>query len=68
MIAAHLAKRHAEYSSALVLIAGALFRFGLIAGWVALIGAGIVVTAEEVFARRVSARSERAGETALSRS
>jgi hypothetical protein len=68
VIAAHLARRHAEYSSVLVLLAGALFGFGLITGWVALTGAGIVVTAEEVFARRVSARSERAGEAALGRS
>lgn len=68
MIATHLAKHHAEYGWALVILAGALFGFGLIAGWVALCSAGIVVTAEEVFVRRVSARSERVGEMALGRS
>ncbi len=67
MIATHLAKRHAEYGLALVILAGALFGFGLIAGWVALCSAGIVVTAEEVFARRTAAQSERA-ELALGRS
>jgi len=51
-----------------VILAGALFGFGLIAGWVALCGAGIVVTAEEVFARRAAAQSERAGEMAFGRS
>jgi Zn-dependent protease with chaperone function len=66
VIAAHLAKRHAEYSSVLVLIAGALFSFGLIAGWLALAGGGIVVTAEEVFARRASAQPRRAGRAAVS--
>jgi hypothetical protein len=68
VIAAHLVKRHAEYSSALVLLAGVLFGFGLIDGWVALGSAGIIVTVEEIFARRASARSEHAGETALGRS
>jgi Zn-dependent protease with chaperone function len=68
VIAAHLARRHAEYSSVLVLLAGVLFGFGLIAGWVALCGAGIVLTAEEVFARRTSLESEQARETALGRS
>jgi hypothetical protein len=68
VIAAHLARRHAEYSSVLVLLSGVLFGFGLIAGWVALAGAGVVVTAEEVFARRAAIRSERVGEMALGRS
>lgn len=56
MVEAHLARRHVEYGWALVVLAGALFGLGLIAGWVALCGAGIVVTAEEVFARRISAQ------------
>jgi hypothetical protein len=68
VIAAHLARRHADYGSAFVLIAGVLFGFGLIAGWVALCSAGIVVTAQEVFTRRRSAESEQAHETALGRS
>jgi hypothetical protein len=68
VIAAHLAKRHADYGWALVILAGVLFGFGLIAGWVALCSAGIVVTAEEVFARRATARSEQAGDAALGRS
>jgi hypothetical protein len=68
VIAAHLARRHADYGWAFVILAGVLFGFGLIAGWVALCGAGIVVTAEEVFARRTSLESEQARETALGRS
>lgn len=68
MIAAHLARRHADYGCAFVLLAGVLFGFGLIAGWVALCGAGIVVTAQEVFTRRRSSASEQAHETALGRS
>jgi hypothetical protein len=68
VIAAHLARRHAEYGWALVILAGVLFDLGLIAGWVALCGAGIVVTVEEVFAWRVAAQSEPAGETALGQS
>jgi hypothetical protein len=68
VIAARLTRHHAEYSSALVLLAGVLFGFALIDGWVALCGAGIVVTAEEVFARRTSPESEQARETALGRS
>jgi hypothetical protein len=68
VIAAHLTRRHVEYSSVLVLLTGVLFGCGLIAGWVALGGAGIVVTAEEVFSRRASVQSERARETALGRS
>jgi hypothetical protein len=68
VIATHLARRHADYGSAFVLLAGVLFGFGLIAGWVALCSAGIVVTAEEVFSRRAVAQSQRAGEVALGRS
>jgi hypothetical protein len=68
VIAAHLARRHADYGSAFVLLAGVLFGFGLIGGWVALCSAGIVVTSQEVFTRRSAAQSERAGETALGRS
>jgi hypothetical protein len=68
VIAAHLARRHADYVSAIVLLAGTLFGIGLIAGWVALCGAGIVVTAQEVFTRRTSTESEQASETALGRS
>ncbi len=63
----HLASRHAEYGWALVILAGALFGFGLIAGWVALCGAGLVVTAEEVFARRAAARSDRPRSAAVGR-
>jgi hypothetical protein len=58
VIAAHLARRHAEYGCALVILAGVLFDLGLIAGWVALCSAGIVVTAEEVFVWRRSTESE----------
>jgi hypothetical protein len=54
MIESHLARRHVEYGWTLVVLAGALFVVGLIAGWVALCGAGIVVTAEELFARRAA--------------
>jgi hypothetical protein len=68
VIATHLARRHAEYGWALVILAGVLFGFGLIAGWVALCSAGIVVTAEEVFARRAAAQSGQPGEVALGRS
>jgi uncharacterized membrane protein YciS (DUF1049 family) len=68
MIATHLATRHAEYGWALVILAGVLFGLGLIAGWVALGCAGVIVTAEEVFARRASAQAEHAHETALGRS
>jgi hypothetical protein len=68
VIAAHLARRHADYGSAFVLLAGTLFGIGLIAGWVALCGAGVVVTAEEVFARHRSTEPEQARETALGRS
>jgi len=69
VIAAHLARRHAEYGWALVIFAGVLFDLSLIAGWVALGGAGIVVIAEEVFALRRSTESELAQhETALGRS
>jgi hypothetical protein len=65
VIAAHLSRRHAEYSSVLVALAGALFGLGLVAGWVALGGAGIVVTAEQVLVRRASAQSEHASATAF---
>jgi hypothetical protein len=68
VIAAHLARRHADYGWAFVILAGALFGFGLIAGWVALCAAGVVVTAEEVFARRRLAESEQAHEMVLGRS
>jgi hypothetical protein len=68
VIAAHLARRHAEYGWALVILAGVLFDLGLIAGWVALVGAGIVVIAEEVFAWRRSTESKQAAEMALGRS
>jgi Na+/proline symporter len=68
VIAAHLARRHADYGWTFVILAGAMFGFGLIAGWVALFGAGIVVTAEQVFARHRSTESEQAHETALGRS
>jgi hypothetical protein len=44
-----------------------LFGVGLIAGWVALGSAGIIVTAEEAFTRRASTRSERSGEAAFGR-
>jgi uncharacterized membrane protein YciS (DUF1049 family) len=68
VIAAHLARHHAEYGWALVILAGVLFDLGLIAGWIALCCAGIIVTAEEVFARRRLTESEQAHETALGRS
>jgi hypothetical protein len=68
VIATHIAKRHAECSSALVLLAGVLFGCGLIAGWVALCGSGIIVTTEEVFARRTSAPSDEVREAAFGRS
>jgi hypothetical protein len=68
VIESHLARRHLEYGWALVMLAGALFVVGLIAGWVALCGAGIVVTAEEVFARRASAQPRQAGAMAGGRS
>jgi hypothetical protein len=65
VIAEHLSRRHAEYGSVLAALAGALFGLGLVAGSVALAGAGIVVTAEQVFARRASAQAEHAGATAF---
>jgi hypothetical protein len=67
VIAAHLARRHDDYGWALVILAGALFGFGVIAGWVALCGSGIVVTIVEVFARRVSTESEHAHEPVVGR-
>lgn len=65
MIAAHLARRRADYVSAFVLLVGTLFGFGVIAGWVALCSAGLLVTAQEIFTRRRSTESEQARERRL---
>lgn len=51
MIEAHPARHRGDYAAVLVLLAGVLFDAGLIRGWVALLGAGVLVTVDKVITR-----------------